>query len=133
MPSHTMELPRQIVVGEKNINDIGNFLNSLKKTKKISLVSGSNVKKIVQRKIEASLIASKIKSSWYLAKTNDQKTIQDIEKKVRQDKSEFRKFPISLIFFSPTTIWRGNSIVCEGIHFFPFKCLLFPSQKLFKG
>jgi len=88
MPSHTMELPRQIVVGEKNINDIGNFLNSLKKTKKISLVSGSNVKKIVQRKIEASLIASKIKSSWYLAKTNDQKTIQDIEKKVRQDKSE---------------------------------------------
>ena len=78
MRSHTMELPRQIVVGEKNIGDIGNFLNSLKKTKKISLVSGSNVKKIVQRKIEASLIASKIKSSWYLAKTNDQKTIQDI-------------------------------------------------------
>jgi len=88
MPSHTMELPRQIVVGEKNIDDIGNFLNSLKKTKKISLVSGSNVKKIVQRKIEASLIASKIKSSWYLAKTNDQKTIQDIERKVRQNKSE---------------------------------------------
>ena len=51
MPSHTMELPRQIVVGEKNINDIGNFLNSLKKTKKISLVSGSNVKNIVQGKL----------------------------------------------------------------------------------
>jgi len=88
MRSHTMELPRQIVVGEKNINDIGNFLNSLKKTKKISLDSGSNVKKIVQRKIEAYHIASKIKSSWYLANTNDQKTIQDIEKKVRQGKSE---------------------------------------------
>jgi len=58
MPSHTMELPRQIVVGEKNINDIGNFLNSLEKTKKISLVSGSNVKKLVQRQIEASLISS---------------------------------------------------------------------------
>jgi len=50
--------------------------------------AGINVKKIVQRKIEASLIASKIKSSWYLAKTNEQKTIQDIEKKVRQSKSE---------------------------------------------
>ena len=45
MSSHTMELPRQIVVGERNIDEIGNFLNSLKKTKKISLVSGSNVKK----------------------------------------------------------------------------------------
>jgi glycerol-1-phosphate dehydrogenase [NAD(P)+] len=88
MPSHTMELPRQIVVGEKNIGDIGNFLSSLKETKKVSLISGSNVKKIVQKKIEASLVASKIKSSWYLAKTNDQKTIQGIEKKVRQNKSE---------------------------------------------
>ena len=88
MPSHTMELPRQIVVGEKNIDSVGSFLNSLKKTIKISLVSGSNVKKIVQKKIEASLTASKIKCYWYLAKTNDQKTIQDIEKKVRQSKSE---------------------------------------------
>jgi len=88
MPSHTMELPRQIVVGEKNISDIGNFLNSLKKTKKVSLISGSNVKKIVQKKIEASLRASKISGFWYLAKTNDQKTIQAIEKKVHQSNSE---------------------------------------------
>ena len=88
MPSHTMELPRQIVVGDKNIGDLGNFLNSLKKTKKVSMVSGGHVKKIVQKKIEASLSASKIKSLWYLAKTNDQKTIQEIEKKVRQSKSD---------------------------------------------
>ena len=86
MPSHTMELPRQIVVGEKNIGDIGDFLRSLTETTKASLISGSNVKKIVQRKIEASLIASKIKSSWYLAKTNDQKTIQGIEKKYAKTK-----------------------------------------------
>jgi len=64
MPSHTMELPRLIVVGEKKIDSVGSFLNSLKKTKKITLVSGSNVKKIVQKKIEASLIASKIKCHW---------------------------------------------------------------------
>ena len=88
MSSHTMELPRQIVVGDKNISDLGNFLNSLKKTKSVSMVSGGNVKKIVQKKIEASLAASKIKTMWYLAKTNDQKTIQEIEKKVRQSKSD---------------------------------------------
>ena len=88
MPSHIMELPRQIVLGDKNIYDIGNFLNSLKKTKKVSLISGSNVKKIVQKKIEASLRASKISGFWYLAKTNDQKTIQAIEKKVHQSNSE---------------------------------------------
>ena len=88
MSSHTMELPRQIVVGDKNIGDLGNFLNSLKRTKKISIISGGNVKKIVQKKIETSLIASKIKSSWYLAKINDQKTIREIEKKVRKSKSD---------------------------------------------
>jgi len=27
MPSHTMELPRQIVDGEKNIDSVGSFLN----------------------------------------------------------------------------------------------------------
>ena len=42
----------------------------------------------MQKKIDASLAASKIKTMWYLAKTNDQKTIQEVEKKVRQSKSD---------------------------------------------
>ena len=45
--SHTMELPRQIVVGEKNIDRVGEFLKSLSKPKKVSIISGKNVKKIV--------------------------------------------------------------------------------------
>ena len=83
-----MELPRLIVVGEKNINDIGSFLKSLKNIKKVSLVSGNNVKKIVQNKIESSLSASKIQMVWHLAKTNDKKSIQQIEKNVGKSKSE---------------------------------------------
>ncbi len=59
--SHTMELPRRIVVGEKNIGDIGKFLKSLKNTKEVSIISGNYVKKIVQKKINRSLSASKIK------------------------------------------------------------------------
>jgi len=83
-----MELPRLIVVGEKNINDIGSFLKSLKNIKKVSLVSGNNVKKIVQNKIESSLSASKIQMVWHLAKTNDKKSIQQIEQNVGKSKSE---------------------------------------------
>ena len=83
-----MELPRLIVVGEKNINDIGSFLKSLKNMKKVSLVSGNNVKKIVQNKIESSLSASKIQMVWHLAKTNDKKSIQQIEQNVGKSKSE---------------------------------------------
>ena len=88
MSSHTMELPRKIVVGEKNIADIGNFLKSLKSTKKVSLISGSNVKKIIQKKIQKHFDLAKIENIWYLAKTNDTKSIRDIEKKVSQNKSD---------------------------------------------
>ena len=86
-PSHTMELPRLIVVGEKNIGKIGNFLKSLNDAKKVSLISGSNVKKIVQKKIDESLASSNIKKSWYLSKINDRKSIKEIEKNVRKNKT----------------------------------------------
>ena len=52
--SHTMELPRQIVVGEKYIDRVGEFLKSLSKPKKVSIISGKNVKKIVGEKINDS-------------------------------------------------------------------------------
>ena len=86
-PSHTMELPRLIVVGEKNIGKIGNFLKSLNDAKKVSLISGSNVKKIVQKKIDESLASYNIKKSWYLSKINDTKSIKEIEKNVRKNKT----------------------------------------------
>ena len=86
-PSHTMELPRLIVVGEKNIGKIGDFLKSLNGAKKVSLISGSNVKKIVQKKIDESLASSNIKKSWYLSKINDAKSIKEIEKNVRKNKT----------------------------------------------
>jgi len=85
--SHTMELPRLIVVGEKNIGKIGDFLKSLNDAKKVSLISGSNVKKIVQKKIDESLASSNIKKSWYLSKINDTKSIKEIEKNVRKNKT----------------------------------------------
>jgi len=88
MRSHTMELPRRIVVGEKNIDGIGKFLKSLKNTKEVSIISGNHVKKIVQKKINRSLSASKIKNTWYLANNNQLKTIYKIEKKIRQSKND---------------------------------------------
>ena len=52
MQSHTMELPRLIEIGEKNINDFGKFLISLNKPKKISLIAGTNVQKILRKEIK---------------------------------------------------------------------------------
>ena len=83
-----MELPRQIVVGEKNIDRIGEFLKSLSKPKKVSIISGRNVRKIIGEKIDDSLKKSKIVSIWHLAVSNHVKALNGIEKKVKKDKSD---------------------------------------------
>ncbi len=86
--SHTMELPRQIVVGEKNIDRVGKFLENLSKPKKVSIISGKNVKKIIGKKIDDSLKRSKIRTVWHLSTSNHVNILKEIEKKVRKDKSD---------------------------------------------
>lgn len=88
IPSHTMELPRLIVIGEKNISKVGEFLGSLDKPKKVSLISGINVQKIVQRKIEKSLQSSKIRFSWHAATNNEMKLIRRLQYQVKKDNSD---------------------------------------------
>jgi glycerol-1-phosphate dehydrogenase [NAD(P)+] len=83
-----MELPRLILIGEKNINRFGNFLQQLDSPKKVSVISGLNVKKFLQKKIEHSLLSSKIKGVWHIAKNNEIASIKQIQSKVRNDKSD---------------------------------------------
>jgi glycerol-1-phosphate dehydrogenase [NAD(P)+] len=83
-----MELPRLIVIGEKNIGKIGDFLITLNKPKKVSLVTGIHVKKILQKKIEKSLRISKIKFVWYTTRDNQLKSMKNLQNKVKKDKSE---------------------------------------------
>jgi glycerol-1-phosphate dehydrogenase [NAD(P)+] len=88
MQSHTMELPRQIVVGEKNISEFGDFLHNLSKPKKVSLISGIHVKKILKEKIEKSLKSKKIQFVWHLSKDNQIISLNKIEKDVKKDHSD---------------------------------------------
>ena len=88
MQSHTMELPRQIVVGEKNISEFGDFLYNLTKPKKVSLISGIHVKKILKEKIEKSLKSKKIQFVWHLSKDNQIVNLNKTEKDVKKDHSD---------------------------------------------
>jgi len=88
MQSHTMELPRLIEIGEKNIGDFGRFVNSLNKSKRISLISGTNVTKIIQKKIEGSLKSNKIKFVWHMSGNNTITAINTIQKDVEKDQSD---------------------------------------------
>ncbi|MGQ0772635.1 MAG: sn-glycerol-1-phosphate dehydrogenase [Nitrososphaerota archaeon] len=87
-PSHTMELPRLIVVGEKNIGQVGRFLRSLSEPKKVSVVAGMHVQKIVKTQFQKSLSASKIRFVWHTPKGNDEKSIIHVQNEIRKDKSD---------------------------------------------
>lgn len=87
-PSHTMELPRLIVVGEKNIDQIGSFLRSLSEPKKVSVIAGNHVQRIVKTKFQKSLSASKIRSVWHTPKGNDERSMHQVQNEVRKDKSD---------------------------------------------
>ncbi len=88
MQSHTMELPRLIEIGEKNVNDFGRFLHSLNKPKKVSLIAGINVQKILKKKIEKSLKIKKIQFIWHTSIDNQIKSLNQIQKDVRKDNSD---------------------------------------------
>jgi glycerol-1-phosphate dehydrogenase [NAD(P)+] len=83
-----MELPRLIEIGEKNIGDFGKFLNSLNKPKKVSLISGINVQKVLRKKIEKSLKSKKIQFIWHTSKDNQIKSWNKIQKNVKKDNSD---------------------------------------------
>jgi len=88
MPSHVMELPRKIVIGENNIEDIGKFVADLANPKKVSVVSGDRVRKIIYKKVADSLAASKIKNIWHISISNDTKAVQKTIAEIKKDKSD---------------------------------------------
>ena len=83
-----MELPRQIVIGEKNIEDVGKFIADLANPKKVSLVSGEQVRKITYKKVVKSLTNSKIKNVWHISINNDVKSTKKIQYDIKKDTSD---------------------------------------------
>jgi len=88
MTSHVMELPRRILIGENNIAHIGNFLKELSGPKKVSLVSGDQVRKITDRKVSLSLSDSKIKYTWHRSTSNDVDAAKRTLSEIKKDRSD---------------------------------------------
>lgn len=83
---HRMELPRRIIIGERIINNIEEFLFSLINTKKISIISGINVKKLIKKKI-IKAFSSGIKYSWHIAQNNDFQSIAKLQNVIHSENS----------------------------------------------
>ena len=83
-PSHTMELPRLIVVGEGNIGDIGGLIRSLSRADRVALITGPNVKRLTQDVVEESLEDRRIGYDWYLTSINDASALADLKGRVQR-------------------------------------------------
>lgn len=85
---HVMELPRRIVIGERNIGQMGDFLMHLIKGECASLVSGINVKRILGDAIEAALEASNMRYIWHTFQNNDTDSFRMAKNTITQDKPD---------------------------------------------
>ena len=86
--SHTMELPRRIVIGEGNVGGLGAFLVSLTGTGRVSLVSGEQVREVVGDLVEESLRVAGLGFSWYMSKDNRVDSVRAIQEEIRKDSGE---------------------------------------------
>ena len=85
MRSHTMELPRLIVVGERNMGQFGGFVSTLNGPRRVSLISGGNVRKILGAAVERSLGSSGIRFAWHASGGNTMEDIARIQEEVGGD------------------------------------------------
>lgn len=83
--SHTMELPRRIVIGEGNMGGIGAFLLSLAGAGRVSLVSGVQVRDTVGSLVEESLRTAGLEFSWYISKDNRVDSVRAVQEEIRRD------------------------------------------------
>ena len=86
--SHTMELPRLIEIGEKNLDGFGNFLDSLGRIGTVSMISGANVQNILRSRIERSLESNEIRFTWHVPGGSQIKSINRIQRMVMEDGSD---------------------------------------------
>jgi len=83
-----MELPRKIVIGENNIGDIGKFIDDLSNPRKVSVVSGDHVKKLIYKKVANSFAVSKIKNIWHTSISNDVNFVQKVLNEIKKDQTD---------------------------------------------
>lgn len=86
-PSHSMELPRRIVIGEGNMPDLGGFLVSLAGAGAASLVSGQHVRSAVGDTVERSLYEAGMPYAWHHTTDNTAGSVERVQEEIRADRS----------------------------------------------
>lgn len=88
MNNKTIELPRFITIGENCLEEIGSTINNLGKYKNILIVSGVNVKKILNKKIVESLENQQLSYKWITVKAPTMGSVSIVRSNTIKNKTD---------------------------------------------
>ena len=84
-----MQLPRKVIIGERILNNTVELIReTILKNDKIILITGSNVKKKIDRIIEDNLIKNGIKFKWIIAGEASFQSVENITKEIKNENIE---------------------------------------------
>ena len=89
-PSHLMELPRKILIGDGVVSDVGALVTSLGPgSTEVAVITGPIVKKRAGKKCEASLHNWSIASKWHVVNDASMATVEKLRDRIRKDDPDF--------------------------------------------
>lgn len=89
-PSHLMELPRKILIGDGVVSDIGAMVTSLGSgSANVAVITGAMVKKRAGKKCKESLDKWSIASKWHLVNNASMTTVEKLYDRLKKDKPDF--------------------------------------------
>ena len=88
-PSHMMELPRKILIGECVVSEAGALVRSLGGASKVAVITGKVVKKRAGKECDASLSGVGLQSRWHVVGDASMDTVNRLYGKISKQDPDF--------------------------------------------
>lgn len=89
-PSHLMELPRKILIGDRVIAEVGPLVRSLDMAaKSVAVITGSIVKERAGLSCNSSLEGAMLKTRWHVVRDASMDTVNKLYEKIKDDRPDF--------------------------------------------
>ncbi|HVX01894.1 MAG TPA: NAD(P)-dependent glycerol-1-phosphate dehydrogenase, partial [Nitrososphaera sp.] len=89
-PSHLMELPRKILIGDRVITEVGPFVRSLDTSaRSVAVITGKVVKERAGMSCGSSLEDAMLKTKWHVVSDASMDTVNKLHDKIKDDKPDY--------------------------------------------
>src|ERR671924_734818 len=83
VPTHLMELPRKILIGDGVISQLGSFITDLdENVSKIAFITGNIVKIMAGTACRSSVLKASLKDSWYIVNDASMDSVNKLQKMI---------------------------------------------------